>query len=75
MVKVGEISEICRYPVKGMAGEALPSALLSAQGLPGDRIWVGPGLHGAWCSTSGSTAWAPAWRSSAAATVVDQPLR
>jgi hypothetical protein len=31
--------------------------------------------HGSWCSTSGSTALAPAWRSSEAATVIVQPLR
>ncbi|WP_326534156.1 MOSC domain-containing protein [Pseudorhodoferax sp.] len=40
MVKVGEISEIWRYPVKGMAGEALATARLGAQGLAGDRIWA-----------------------------------
>lgn len=40
MVKVGEISDIWRYPVKGMAGEALPSAQLGPQGLAGDRIWA-----------------------------------
>lgn len=40
MVKVGEISEIWRYPVKGMAGEPLPSAHLGLQGLAGDRTWA-----------------------------------
>lgn len=40
MKKVGEISEIWRYPVKGMAGESLQSADLGAQGLAGDRIWA-----------------------------------
>lgn len=40
MVKVGEIAEIWRYPVKGMAGETLPSANLGVQGLAGDRIWA-----------------------------------
>ncbi|CAN5739082.1 MOSC domain-containing protein [soil metagenome] len=40
MKKVGEIAEIWRYPVKGMAGERLQSANLSAHGLQGDRIWA-----------------------------------
>lgn len=40
MTKVGEISEIWRYPVKGMAGESLSVAQLGAQGLIGDRIWA-----------------------------------
>jgi uncharacterized protein YcbX len=40
MTKVGEIREIWRYPVKGMAGESLSVGQLSAQGLVGDRIWA-----------------------------------
>jgi uncharacterized protein YcbX len=40
MTKVGEISEIWRYPVKGMAGESLSMGQLGAQGLAGDRIWA-----------------------------------
>lgn len=40
MLKIGEISEIWRYPVKGMAGESLPAAHLGPQGLDGDRIWA-----------------------------------
>jgi uncharacterized protein len=40
MKKVGEIREIWRYPVKGMAGEPLGEAKLTAQGLAGDRIWA-----------------------------------
>lgn len=40
MNKVGEISEIWRYPVKGMAGESLSTAHLGEQGLVGDRIWA-----------------------------------
>jgi uncharacterized protein YcbX len=40
MKKVGEISEIWRYPVKGMAGESLQLGQLGAQGLEGDRIWA-----------------------------------
>jgi uncharacterized protein YcbX len=40
MNKVGEISEIWRYPVKGMAGESLSMGQLGVQGLAGDRIWA-----------------------------------
>lgn len=40
MRKVGEISEIWRYPVKGMAGESLQQGSLGAKGLAGDRIWA-----------------------------------
>jgi uncharacterized protein YcbX len=40
MKKVGEISEIWRYPVKGMAGESLQHASFGPQGLAGDRIWA-----------------------------------
>ena len=40
MTKVGEISEIWRYPVKGMAGESLLAGQLGVQGLVGDRIWA-----------------------------------
>lgn len=40
MVKIGEIREIWRYPVKGMAGESLPTGQLGPQGLHGDRIWA-----------------------------------
>lgn len=40
MEKVGEVREIWRYPVKGMAGECLDTGLLGAQGLEGDRIWA-----------------------------------
>jgi uncharacterized protein YcbX len=37
---VGRIAEIWRYPVKSMGGERVPSALLSAGGIPGDRGWA-----------------------------------
>lgn len=40
MKKVGEIREIWRYPVKGMAGESLQAGQLGAHGLNGDRIWA-----------------------------------
>jgi uncharacterized protein YcbX len=39
-VAVGRLSEIWRYPVKSMAGESLPSADVSWQGLAGDRRWA-----------------------------------
>jgi len=32
------VAEIWRYPVKSMAGERLASAVLTAYGIPGDRI-------------------------------------
>lgn len=38
MKKVGEIREIWRYPVKGMAGERLVRSQIGATGLDGDRI-------------------------------------
>lgn len=38
--KVGEVREIWRYPVKGMAGESLQAGQLSAQGFAGDRSWA-----------------------------------
>lgn len=37
MQAIGRISEICRYPVKSMAGESLPSAALGWHGVEGDR--------------------------------------
>jgi uncharacterized protein YcbX len=40
MSQVGTIKEIWRYPVKGMAGEALESCALTEKGLSGDRIWA-----------------------------------
>ncbi len=40
MKKVGEIRELWRYPVKGMAGESLQTGQLGAHGLHGDRIWA-----------------------------------
>jgi len=38
--KVGEIRELWRYPVKGMAGESLQTGQLGAHGLNGDRTWA-----------------------------------
>jgi len=40
MIKVGTITEIWRYPVKGMAGERLQQCHIGKQGLAGDRIWA-----------------------------------
>jgi uncharacterized protein len=37
---VGTVAEIWRYPVKSMAGERLNSALLTGNGLEGDRRWA-----------------------------------
>ena len=39
-MKVGEISEIRRYPVKSMGGEILEEVRLADGGLPGDRAWA-----------------------------------
>ena len=38
MKKIGEVQEIWRYPVKGMAGERLQAGRLGPRGLEGDRI-------------------------------------
>ncbi len=45
-VVVGRLREIWRYPVKSMAGELLPRADVSWQGLAGDRRWafIRPGI-------------------------------
>src|SRR6202044_1519337 len=45
-VAVGRLTEIWRYPVKSMAGESLPRAEVSWQGLAGDRRWafIRPGI-------------------------------
>ena len=34
------ISEIWRYPIKGLGGESLSSAVISARGIAGDRRWM-----------------------------------
>ena len=43
---LGRLIEIWRYPVKSMAGESLPRAEVSWQGLAGDRRWafIRPGI-------------------------------
>jgi len=39
-VKVGEVGELWRYPVKGMAGERVDAVGLGSQGMHGDRCWA-----------------------------------
>ena len=45
-IAVRRLIEIWRYPVKSMAGESLPRAEVSWQGLAGDRRWafIRPGI-------------------------------
>lgn len=40
MQTVGTIKQIWRYPVKGMAGEALKQGELTERGVTGDRVWA-----------------------------------
>lgn len=40
MKPVGKVVQLWRYPVKGMAGEGLPTCTVGAQGIEGDRIWA-----------------------------------
>ncbi|MEH6564380.1 MAG: MOSC domain-containing protein [Halopseudomonas sp.] len=40
MRMLGRVSEIWRYPVKGMAGESLTVCPLTGKGLEGDRLWA-----------------------------------
>jgi len=40
MEQIGVISEIWRYPVKGMGGEKLGSCSAGLRGLAGDRMWA-----------------------------------
>ncbi|MEH6492477.1 MOSC domain-containing protein [Halopseudomonas sp.] len=40
MRMLGRISQVWRYPVKGMAGESLSACLLTDRGLQGDRCWA-----------------------------------
>lgn len=39
-VKVGEVGELWRYPVKGMVGERVEAVELGPQGMQGDRHWA-----------------------------------
>lgn len=40
MIKVGTVSALWRYPVKGMAGERLSEVNIDGAGLAGDRRWA-----------------------------------
>lgn len=40
MQLVGHVKELWRYPVKGMAGESLQTAVLTEKGIEGDRLWA-----------------------------------
>ena len=40
MKRIGQITSIHRYPVKSMAGERLPAAQLTLQGIAGDRSYA-----------------------------------
>lgn len=39
-MRIGNVREIRRYPVKSMGGEVLEAVELAARGLPGDRVWA-----------------------------------
>lgn len=39
-MRVGQVKEIHRYPVKSMGGESLDAVELALRGLPGDRAWA-----------------------------------
>jgi uncharacterized protein YcbX len=39
-MRVGQVKEIRRYPVKSMGGEVLDEVELEERGLPGDRAWA-----------------------------------
>ncbi len=39
-MKVGEVQEIWRYPVKSMRGERLDACVVTRGGIPGDRGWA-----------------------------------
>jgi len=39
-VEVGRVREVWRFPVKSMVGERVPSAIVTAGGIEGDRGWA-----------------------------------
>jgi uncharacterized protein YcbX len=39
-MRIGIVKEICRYPVKSMAGESLAECTVGTLGIPGDRGWA-----------------------------------
>lgn len=60
-VHVGTVSGLWRFPVKSMAGEALPDAEIGWTGVAGDRKWAFGlvlGESGRWRSgRAGSAPW------------------
>jgi uncharacterized protein YcbX len=39
-MRIGTVKEICRYPVKSMAGEKIAACAVGTLGIPGDRGWA-----------------------------------
>lgn len=39
-MRIGIVKEICRYPVKSMAGERIEECTVGTLGIPGDRGWA-----------------------------------
>ena len=39
-MRIGTVKEICRYPVKSMAGEKIAQCAVGTLGIPGDRGWA-----------------------------------
>jgi uncharacterized protein YcbX len=39
-MRIGTVKEICRYPVKSMAGEQIAECAVGMLGIPGDRGWA-----------------------------------
>ena len=40
MQQIGQIKQLWRYPVKGLAGESVQSSPCGPQGIEGDRVWA-----------------------------------
>ena len=40
MQQLGILETVCRYPVKGMAGEPIGEAFVGYAGLMGDRVYA-----------------------------------
>jgi uncharacterized protein YcbX len=39
-MRIGTVKEVCRYPVKSMAGEKIAACAVGTLGIPGDRGWA-----------------------------------